>query len=168
MDEKVKSIVGTAARILHRDPPNEIDPGKPLWNYFPRNRRYAQAKEVTEFCLWVANEYKVYLTEKEWQNPTATHLAEIITKKQNDPSRMLLQIEKVQNDFKKGLIWSCLLALGMGSLSLYLTWSTPHARPTGIALFFLFIASVVLLSLREKWNFYKEIKPVLNHYKNHQ
>lgn len=84
-------------------PALSVENSKHIWELFPPNPGRVEAKEVTEFCLYVADQYKVYLTEGEWEAPSLAELADHILEKRANPEHMLAQLRKDRADQRKGL-----------------------------------------------------------------
>jgi hypothetical protein len=84
-------------------PASSVENSKHIWKLFPPNSGRVESKELTEFGLYVANEFKVYLTEREWDAPTLAKLADHIVEKQANPEHMLAQIKKDWADQRMGL-----------------------------------------------------------------
>jgi hypothetical protein len=97
-------------------PASSVENSKHIWKLFPPNSGRVESKELTEFALYVANEYKVYLTEREWEAPTLAKLADHIVEKQANPEHMLAQLRKDWADQRKGLkvaliVWPIIFGL---------------------------------------------------------
>ena len=83
-------------------PSSDLDKSENFWDLFPEGYRY-EPRQVTEFVGYISNNYKVYLSERQWEAPTLPKLADHILERQANPQHMLAQIRKDRADRNKGL-----------------------------------------------------------------
>ena len=95
MQEKIAQILSI--------PTSSIESSRSFWELFPPNSRYIESKEISQFCEFVCNQYKVYLAEREWEASSLSNLAEIIIKKQANPEKVMKQVKEERESRRKGM-----------------------------------------------------------------
>lgn len=162
-NELVNSLLNKAGELLHV-PAGSLDPTEPIWNYFPKHGR-KEPRVITEFYTFVADYYKVYLTEREWENPTTIRLAELIIEKTNDPQGMLRSIRKECRDIKKGSLWAVGFSIAV-PLMLFITDSKRGPKiPLLMALLFFVLFGLIYFLEFQKW--LRQVRSVLKHFQLH-
>jgi hypothetical protein len=168
-EDIIAALRNKIAQILSI-PASSVENGKSIWNLFPPNLGRAQAPEVTSFCLYVSNEFKIYLTEREWEAPTLEKLAAHIMEKQANPQHMLAQIKKDRESQKKGLKIALITFPVLFGLCGILIMSGARKPVTFgnilcyVGLIALMEVIVILLWITTTKNFNREIEPILQFY----
>jgi hypothetical protein len=162
-------------------PADTVEKSESFWELFPRPNRVTP-KKTREFLKYVVSEYKVYLTDDEWELVnTLSKLADHIIEKQSNPQHMLAQIRKDlanrKDGYRQNLVF---VSVFFGGFLLWILYSiitfksgTVVEAFKGIELRRLFIFAALIVSCgltavlgnrTDKKRFKEEIAPVLQHY----
>lgn len=86
---------GIGAEHIRRD--------APIWPHFPVGSGRREHPSVASFVHDVYSEFEVYLTEKEWEDPTPDSLAQCIRTKLENPSTSLADGAHDRAEIQRGL-----------------------------------------------------------------
>ncbi|MEY2525982.1 MAG: hypothetical protein QOE73_753 [Verrucomicrobiota bacterium] len=110
----IVSHTGVLAQSVGRD--------SPIWDHFPTRTGRSGAREsptVTSFVQDVHSEFNVYLTEKEWEEPTPDSLAEDIRAKRENPAASVADWTHDRAALKKDAINFFLIMVILGPAILF-------------------------------------------------
>jgi hypothetical protein len=92
----------------------------PIWDNFQPSTNRGEHPTVTSFIDGVQSEFKVYLTEAEWENPTPESLAHDVRTKLENPAASLADWTRERNEELKGIKASMAIFTGlMGPIALF-------------------------------------------------
>jgi hypothetical protein len=127
-----------------------IDRDCPIWEHFPRSANKREHPTVASFVQGVQSEFNVYLTEDEWEDPTANTLAETIRAKAENPAASFADWNRDRADLKSGTMVFAVFVLALFP-AVFFFGSGPRITRVVVGLALpIFLAVLLLLGYRRK------------------
>jgi hypothetical protein len=118
-----------------------------IWDNFQPSKTRGEHRTVTSFIDGVQSEFKVYLTEEEWEDPTPESLAHTVRAKLENPAASLADWTRERNEELKGIrVSMAFVTVLFGPIAFFSASGTLNRRVLVVALLVL-VFNLMLLSV---------------------